>query len=446
MAETLNSVVSEQMQRWTVPGVTVGILKDGKRSLHGWGVTNLETEQPVRPDTLFQIGSISKVFCTTLVMTLVDEGKLDLDAPVITYLPDLKLADPTAQNEVTLRQLLSHTSGIYGDFFDDFGWGDDALQTSVGEFHTLRQWTPPGSSWAYCNVGFNLAGAIVEKILGQTFEQAMRERVFEPMGLDHSFYFAHEAIVYSAAAGHTLVDPAGDEHQVARKYPLPRCVNPAGGVISNVDDLLSFAQAHIDLGRVGDKQVLSEASAKAMQEKQTSAANFADDWGIGWDIRWADGEKLVSHGGSTNGFQAHLTVIPSRGYAIAILTNSGRGSALYGAVERWALANDLGLNLPTPEQVTLSDEQLNAIAGVYRQPQAEYTITVEDGGLRMEAVSISGITRERTVRPAEHLAPISAREFVATEGAGAGRRVDFFGGDDEQPRFIRNGGRLAERA
>ncbi|MCO5177792.1 MAG: beta-lactamase family protein [Thermomicrobiales bacterium] len=313
MAETLDSVVSAQMQRWTVPGVTVGILKDGKRSLHAWGVTNLETEQPVRPDTLFQIGSISKVFCTTLVMTLVDEGKLDLDAPVITYLPDLKLEDPTAQNEVTLRQLLSHTSGIYGDFFDDFGWGDDALQTSVGEFHTLRQWTPVGSSWAYCNVGFNLAGAVVEKVLGQTFEQAMRERVFEPMGLDHSFYFAHEAIVHSAAAGHTLTDPAGDEHQVAHKYPLPRCVNPAGGVISNVNDLLSFAQAHINLGHVGDTQVLSEASAQAILEKQTRrqlcATTGASRLGHPLGRRR---EARQPRRGSLSGFQAHLTVIPSR--------------------------------------------------------------------------------------------------------------------------------------
>ncbi len=445
MSESLDAIVAEQMRRWTVPGVAVAILKDGQRSHHAYGVTSLETEQPVRPDTLFQIGSISKVFCATLVMTLVDEGKVDLDAPIATYLPDLRLADDAAQNGVTLRHTLTHTSGIYGDFFDDFGMGDDALAKSVEAFRTLRQWTPLGSSWAYCNVGFNLAGAVVEQVLGQTYEQAMRERVFEPLGLDHSFFFAHEAIVHSAAVGHTLIDPAGDEQRVARKYPLPRCVNPAGGIISTVDDLLSFAQMHLNGGTAGDTQVLSAGSAAAMQEPQTTAANFADEWGIGWDIRWAGGEKLIGHGGTTNGFQARLTAVPDRGYAIAILTNSGRGAALYGAVEKWALAHDLGIEPREPERIALSDEQLATIAGSYSQPQAEYTVAVEDGGLRLETVSLSALSGERSEKPAERLEPIGGREFVVTSGAGAGRRVDFFGGDGEHPRFIRNGGRLAER-
>lgn len=445
MSESLDAVAAEQMRRWTVPGVAVGVLRDGARSHHAFGFTSLETEQPVRPDTLFQIGSISKVFCATLVMTLVDEGKVDLDAPIATYLPDLRLADEATQRGITLRHTLTHTSGIYGDFFDDFGWGDDALAKSVEAFRTLRQWTPLGSSWAYCNVGFGLAGAVVEKVLGQTYERAMRERVFEPLGLDNSVFFAHEAIVHSVAVGHTLIDPASDEHEVARKYPLPRCVNPAGGIISTVDDLLGFAEMHMSGGKSGDRQVLSAASTAAMQEKQTTAANSADDWGIGWDIRWAGGEKLIGHGGTTNGFQARLTAVPDRGYAIAILTNSGRGSAVYGAVERWALSHHLGINLPTREQVSLSPEQLAAFAGSYRQPQAEITVSVEDDGLRMETVSISGLSGKRTTPPAERLVPIGEREFRVTTGAGAGRRVDFFGGDGEHPRFIRSGGRLAER-
>ncbi len=274
----------------------------------------------------------------------------------------------------------------------------------------------------------------------------MRERVFEPLGLDHSVFFAHEAIVHSVAVGHSLVDPAGDEHEVARKYPLPRCVNPAGGIISTVDDLLTFAEMHMSEGRAGERQVLSAASTSAMQQKQTTAANFADEWGIGWDIRWAGGEKLIGHGGTTNGFQARLTAVPSRGYAVAILTNSGRGAALYGAVERWALANDLGIELRDPDVVDLSPEQLALVAGAYRQPQAECSVTVEDGGLRLESASISGLSGKRTSPPAERLVPVGEREFVVTSGAGAGRRVDFFGGDGEHPRFIRSGGRLAERA
>jgi CubicO group peptidase (beta-lactamase class C family) len=444
--ENQDAIGTAQMERWTVPGVAVGVLRGGERDLQAWGITSLETQQPTRPDTLFQIGSISKVFCATLVMTLVDEGKVDLDTPLSTYLPDLTLADEEAHRSVTLRQVLSHTSGIYGDYFDDFGLGDDALAKSVATVSTLRQWTRPGASWAYCNVGFNLAGAIVERVLDEPFEVAMRTRVFEPLGLDHSFYFAHEAIVHSVAVGHNLVEPGKDEHEVARKYPLPRCVNPAGGIISNVNDLLSFAAFHMSDRTVDGTQVLSPESIRTMQEPQTKAANFADEWGVGWDISWVDGVKVIGHGGTTNGFQARLAVVPDRQFAIAILTNSRRGAALNDRVEAWALEHELGLHKAPPEIISLSDDVLAKVAGEYKQPQVEFTATVENGGLRLDSVGINPLTDERTSPPPLTLAPISEREFVVTAGESEGRRIDFFGGEGDTPRFIRVHGRLAERA
>src|SRR6185437_7572634 len=115
---TLDEYVRSEMTRWTVPGVAVGILRDGQRELYGYGLASIETEQPVRPDTLFQIGSISKVYTATLIMRLVDEGKLALYELVITYLSDLKLNDEEALQTITLRHLLSHTSGLFGDYFD----------------------------------------------------------------------------------------------------------------------------------------------------------------------------------------------------------------------------------------------------------------------------------------------------------------------------------------
>lgn len=117
----LEAVVHDAMERWTVPGVTVGVLHNGEVQTHAFGVTSLEIGVPVRPETLFQIGSISKVFCATLVMTLVDDGTLDLDTPVNEYLAEFRLADADATGKITLRHCLSHTSGIYGDYFEDFG-------------------------------------------------------------------------------------------------------------------------------------------------------------------------------------------------------------------------------------------------------------------------------------------------------------------------------------
>ena len=185
---TLDEVVRDAMAEWQIPGVTVAILHDGEIETRGYGVISLETDYPTRPDTLFQVGSNSKVFTATLVKRLVEAGLLDLDAPVGRYLPDLPLAEPSAAATITLRQLLSHTSGLEGDRFEETGEGDDAL------------------------------------------------------GLKRAFYFAHEAIVYSAAAGHEQL-PGQDAPHVARPYHIGRRAHPAGGIIASAGICLPFCDS-----------------------------------------------------------------------------------------------------------------------------------------------------------------------------------------------------------
>lgn len=443
----LDELAREEMTTWQVPGLVIGELEGDRRALSGYGVASLETSYPVRPDSLFQIGSVSKVFTATLVMMLVEEGKLDLDTPVITSMPDLKLADPTAREQVTLRMLLCHSAGFFGDFFDDFGPSDDALSQYVSKLDTLAQQTPPGASWAYNNAGFCLAGALVERVTGQPFERAMRERVFEPLGLARTFYFAHEAIAYPIAVGHTQKTPGADEHEVARLYPLPRAVNPAGGIIAPVNDLLTFAAFHIDGGVTRDgRRLLSEKTTRAMWEPQIKAANFAEAYAIGWETRLIDGVRLVGHGGSTNGFNAQLTLIPERRYAIAILTNSGRGSNMYEEVIEERLARHFGLRTPKPLPITLPAEALARFAGVYRQPDGVITLTATANGLRREMTFRDVLNNKEEVFPPEELRPISETEFiVVTPGDNESQRVDFLLDDDGRPRFLRMGGRLNER-
>lgn len=443
----LEAHTRERIARWRVPGVAVGELSADTHALAGFGVASLETGYPVRADSLFQIGSISKVFTATLVMMLVEEGKLDLDTPVLAYIPDLKLADPDARERVTLRMLLSHSAGFFGDFFEDFGQGDDALSKYVGKLDTLAQQTPPGESWAYNNAGFCLAGALVERVTGQPFERVMRERVFKPLGLARSFYFASEAIAYPVAVGHTQKTPSGDEHEIARLYPLPRAVNPAGGIISTVDDLLTFAAFHMDGGITRDGQrLLSEAATRAMWEPQITAANFAETYATGWETRMIDGVRLVGHGGSTNGFNARLTLIPERRYAIAILTNSGRGAAMYEEVIEARLAERFGLRTPKPQPISLPAEALARFAGVYRQIDGVTTLTATADGLRREMTYRYQLSGKEETFPPEDLRPVSAREFiVVTPGENEGERVDFLLDGDGRPRFLRMGGRLNKR-
>jgi CubicO group peptidase (beta-lactamase class C family) len=440
----LDALVQAELARWTVPGVAVGILRDGVAETKGYGVASIETEQPVTADTLFQIGSISKVFCATLVLTAVDEGKLDLDTPISAYLPEFRLADEQALAALTLRHLLSHTSGIFGDDFQDFGMGDDALAKAVANFPNLRQYSAPGEVWAYCNSGFDLAGRVVEAVLGQPYEVALRERVFAPLDLERSFLFAHEAIAYPVAVGHKQVKPGEDPIEIAREFYMARRSNPCGGVIGTVGDLLKFAQFHMGDGTANGQRVLSEASIQAMQTPQTKAANFADEWGLGWDLRYLDGVKLIEHGGSTNGYQAQLIAVPDKQFAVAVLTNGARGMAVHSAITKWALHEYCGLSTPLPEPISLNEAQLARLAGVYDNPFGKATISVHDGGLRLTLSVPEG--EEGSHIPPINMRPISELECVVTEGEYAGMRTDFITfPDSDKLRWVRFGGRRADR-
>ena len=443
--DDLDGVVNALMETWTIPGIAVGIYRDGEIETHGFGVTSMETNQPVTPDTLFQIGSISKVFCATLVMVLVEKGQLDLDTPISQYLPELKLQDESAHQMITLRHTLSHTSGLYGDFFDDFGFGDDALTKAIAQFDTLRQVTAPGELWTYCNSGFNLAAAVIEQVLETTYESAMAEHVFKPLGLDRSFFFAHEAIAYPVAVGHTQVEPDSDEMEVVRQYPLPRAVNGAGGIISTVKDLLKFAAFHISGGTIDGEQVMQPDTIKSMQEVQTEAANFAESWGIGWDIRSINGEVVIGHGGTTNGFQARLSIVPDKRYAVAILTNGNRGWAVNAKTEEWALKHDCGLDVTRHTPVELEPGQINRLCGKYQNPISNIALSSEDGSIRIDMTVKSPLTDDEKVLPPVWAKPVGDLELIVTSGSSEGIRADFIPGPDGSIRFIRFGGRLADR-
>ncbi len=442
--QEIAELVDAEMERWEVPGLALGVLHDGRSEAWGFGVTSIETRQPVTADTLFQIGSISKLFTATLAMQLVEAEKLDLDAPVSAYLPELRLADAAAQGSVSLRHLLTHTAGFYGDRFDDFGLGDDALAKAVATFDQLRQYTAPGELWSYCNTGFQLAGRLVEQLSGQTFETAARERLFAPLGLERCTYFAHEAIIYPAAIGH--VKPSGQENQIARPYPIPRTMNAAGGIIGTVGDLLRFAAFHMGLLGQGEANgVLRPATVQAMQQPQVEAA-LAAHWGLGWQMDAIDGVAVIGHGGATNGFQARLAFVPERGFALAILTNSGQGSAAYRPLEEALLERYLGLHKQEPPAITLPAEVLARYAGAYARPLSRFMLTPENGGLRVEMMARNPFSGAETALPAYHAEPIGERKFRITGGALAGSTFDFILRPDGAVRFLRFGGRVTDPA
>jgi CubicO group peptidase (beta-lactamase class C family) len=435
----IDDIVREQMAKWGVPGLTVGILHRGHVETAGYGIASIETKQPVVPETLFQIGSISKIFTTTLVMTLVDEGKINLDLPVVTYVPDLPFADETARTTVTIRHLLTHQGGFYGDRFDDHGVGDGALAKAVAAFHDLKQQTAPGELWTYCNAGFDLAGRAVELVLGQPFEQAMRERVLKPLGMERTTYFAAEAIRHAVAVGHTQLPD--QPQRVADPWPIPRRSNPAGGVSSNVGELLRFAQMHIQDGELDGARVLSAESARAMRTLQCQA-DYPRTWGIGWSLREVGGVLLAEHGGATNGFMARLSTAPARGFAVAILTNGDHGSAAHGTIGDVVLERLLGIKDEKRARIALDDAALARYAGKYRHDLADVTLNVDDGGYRVDRVTRNPFSGEESVREPFRLVPISERIFVVDGGDLDGAYAEMILNANGSIRFIRFGGRL----
>src|SRR5215207_6968949 len=181
-------IISE-MKRLQVPGVAIGIWHKRKEYSAGFGVTSVEHPLPVTADTLFQTGSISKTFTGTVMMMLVERGKVDLDAPVRKYLQEFKVHDKDVTERVTVRHLLTHMGGWVGDYFNDFGNGDDALDKMVKDTAKLPQIQPLGTIWSYNNTGFNVASRIIEVVTGKPYEQALQEMLLDPLGLDITFFY-----------------------------------------------------------------------------------------------------------------------------------------------------------------------------------------------------------------------------------------------------------------
>ena len=275
--------------RHKVPGAQLGILRytEGEpdaQVVAAHGLLSLRTQQPATADSLFQIGSITKVWTATVVMQLVDEGRLTLETPVVEVLPDLHLSDADVTRAVTVRHLLTHTSGIDGDVFTDAGRGDDCLERYVALLADVAQNHPLGVTWSYCNSGYSILGRIIERLTEKSWDAALRERLFTPLGLDHTVTLPEEALLFGTAVGH--VEGEDQQQKVAPVWTLPRAVGPAGLITARAADVLAFARMHLAAGLAPDgSRILSEASAVAMAAHQVDLPEkhlLGDSWGLGW--------------------------------------------------------------------------------------------------------------------------------------------------------------------
>jgi len=318
-----------------VVGAVLGILRlddDGPDEVvrAATGLLNINTGRETTVDSLFQIGSTTKVWTATVIMQLVEEGKIALDQPVKEILPDFKLSTDELTNGVTVRQLLNHTSGIDGDVFVDTGRGDDCLEKYMTVLETAVQIFPLGATWSYCNSGFSILGRIIEQVTGQVWDAAMRERLFTPLGLTHTVTLPEEALLFDTAVGNVVGLP---EPKMAPMWCLMRNAGPAGLITQSVADLLTFARMHLCDGMTADgTRVLSADLTRQMREFSADVPEkylLGGSWGLGMErFDWGDAQ-LFGHDGNTLGQAAFLRWYPEGKMAVALLTSDNSAHELY---------------------------------------------------------------------------------------------------------------------
>lgn len=375
----LRLLLTERAAELEVPGAALGIIVGGEEHVLTTGVTSTSAPVEVDGDTLFMIGSTTKTITATALLSLVEQGRLDLDAPVRRFLPDLRLSDESAAEALTLRHLLTHTGGFEGDLPDDDDWGVDALALSIAGYASLPQHAPPGTAFSYSNAGMRLAGRLLAVVTGMAYEQAVRELVLDPLGMDESYFFPWEVYSRRHAVGH-VTRPEGPA--VAHTWGMGRSAAPEGGLVSSVRDQLRYMRFHLD-GTCPGPAPVSDAMRREMQRSQVSGAPPFDAVGLPWLLVDNRGRLTVTHGGNIAGVQvSSMLLLPSSGFAVTSLTNAGAGRRLGVELVDWCLDHLLGLpRLPAITPYELGGAELAEYTGRYDSGFWGMDLTPSNGGL-----------------------------------------------------------------
>lgn len=332
------------LTRYGVVGASVAVSRGEEVAEQAAGLVSTATGVPATTDSVFQIGSVTKVLTATLVLQLVAEGAVDLDRPVRTWLPELSLGDAEAADRITVRQLLSHTSGFEGDVFTDTGKGDDCIEKYVGELAEVPQLFPPGAMFSYNNAGFCLLGRLVEVVRDRPYDDCLRDHLLRPLGATHTACDPYEAVLHRVAVGHVATD-AGMAPTTT--WALARSNAPAGSMLAmSAGDLDRFARMHL----AGGRGILGTEQVRSMQEAQVDLPDIGQGraWGLGWELFDVPGAAVVGHDGNTIGQSAFLRLLPDHDLAVTLLTNGGPAKPLWRAIAGHVVRELAGIELPAP--------------------------------------------------------------------------------------------------
>ena len=454
LEETLQSLI----EKHGVPGAQLAVLDGDELVEAAAGVLSLRTRWPVTTDALFLPGSIGKLYTATLAMMLVGSGEFDLDVPIRRYLPGFRVRDAHARDVVTARHLLSHVSGFDGDRFTDTGRGADALWRYVSGCADLPQIADPGKIWSYSNSGYAILGRIVEILTGQTFEDVLRERIFEPLELRHTVSFADEAIVHPVSVGH-VPDPKDPSTLiVSPTWTMARAFGPMGtAVIASAGDVLRFTGAHLEHFDSGKPRLLDASLVEAMQREQVRLVDdslLGEAWGLGWILdHWGD-IAIIGHDGNSLGQNAFMRLAPAERFGFCLQTNVESALNLYRELAAWLFGKRLGVG-PRPDPAALpqpSVDRPDRYVGRYEREGLVIDVSADDGATLRATVNPTHAVAESLDWPPMVNLPLQpvAREdsfLLKLPIADADLLAVFFNPDQpgSEPSYVHYGGRAHRR-
>ncbi len=375
----VDSVLQQEIKAAGIPGATIAIVSGG-RVVHvkGVGLANIETGEPMTPERLFRLGSTTKMFTAIALTLLAHDGRVDLRAPVGTYIKGLH---PSIAR-VTAHQLLSHTSGILDEAPMYGSHDDEALLKNARAWSDDRFFTEPGKIYSYSNPAYWLAGGVVESVAGKAFADAVRDLIFTPLGMSTTTFRPTVAMTYPLAQGHDVTD---GKATVIRPFADNTASWPAGSIFSNVLDLSRFVMAFVGGGTLEGKAVLPAKVIATVSTPATTIPGSDSAYGYGLNIDSFRGVRLIQHGGSRSGYGSTIRMAPARRFGVIILGN--RSGASFPRTAEKALEVGLGLSSSTTTAPTaaapvpLTDAQMSAYAGSYSQGQRTMEIVKKDGKL-----------------------------------------------------------------
>jgi CubicO group peptidase (beta-lactamase class C family) len=387
----LERVTAAELADTETPGAIVAVVQDDKVVfVKGIGIANVETGQPMAADMVFPIASMTKMYTATTLVSLAEEGKIDLAAPISRYIDRL----PPRLGAVTAHQLLSHTAG----FIDNAGisnraYDDSTIDEQVRAYTDSIFFTEPGAVFSYANQGFNIAGLLIQQAAGKRYSQAVQERVFQALGMSHSTFSLPMAATWPLSQTHAGLN--GKPATVLRPMGV-QAPWPVGGMFSNATDLARFAVMFMNDGKIDGNQVIPAAVVKRMSTPNVAVHSQVAGGRYGYGlIMFTDrGVRLIEHGGTLGGSATDFVMAPDQHAAVIVFAN--RTSHLTRTVDK---ALEIALSLPprgtAPQPMPLSESEASEYIGRYAQGVASTTEVVRAGngiGLRI-GTSPSPLTR-----------------------------------------------------